>query len=295
LPGWRDMLFTIGILVLLELSLVVHELGHAFAMRQCGVRILRISLFGFPGLSFISVPVTIRLPIRARWLPDTEWVIHPLLPLGAYVMPHEEDAARVSRAQDLYISGMGALTNFIFGLALIGLTAGVAPEWFVSPDSAASMVLYAGLLIIIAAAMWLLWRYRVFFCRRLLLAVGIVSLVLVVLMIVTMTQAERMEMLADFGFLVSIKEFYVWSQEFANTGVKDTIAYTLVISGGLSIGLGALNLMPLLPLDGGHMMNHYMPRVLRTPYSAVSVVLVYPLLVLSLWNDAMLVKNLFWA
>jgi hypothetical protein len=42
-------------------------------------------------------------------------------------------------------------------------------------------------------------------------------------------------------------------------------------------------------------MNHYVPRILRTPYTAISVVLVYPLLVLSLWNDALLVSRLFWA
>jgi hypothetical protein len=41
------MLFTIGLLTPFELSIVVHELGHAFGMRQCGVRVVRISLFGF--------------------------------------------------------------------------------------------------------------------------------------------------------------------------------------------------------------------------------------------------------
>src|SRR5262245_24658244 len=227
------MLFTIGMLALLELSVIVHELGHAFAMRQCGVRVVRISLFGFPSLGFISVPVTIRLPIRARWLPDAEWVIHPLLPLGAYVMPNEQDMARVSRAQDLYISGMGPLTNFIFGLALIGLTVAIAPEWFVTRGDTTSMLLYAGLLISIVAAMWVLWRYRLFFCRRLLLAVGIVSLILTVVIVTFMTHAEQMELLAEFGFLMSIKDFYIWSQEFASYGVKDTIAYTLVISGSV--------------------------------------------------------------
>src|SRR5262245_49613787 len=138
------MLFTVGMLALLELSVIVHELGHAFAMRQCGVRVVRISLFGFPSVGFISVPVTIRLPIRVQWLAETEWVVHPLLPLGAYVEPHEQDAARVSRAEDLYISGMGALANFIFGLALIALAAGVAPEWFVTRGTAASAVLHTG-------------------------------------------------------------------------------------------------------------------------------------------------------
>ena len=289
------MLFTIGMLALLELSVIVHELGHAFAMRHCGVRVVRISLFGFPSLGFISVPVTIRVPIRAQWLPDTEWVIHPLLPLGAYVMPDEQDAARVSRAQALYISGMGALTNFIFGLALIGLTVGIAPEWFVTRGTATSVLLYTGLLISIVAAMWALWRYRLFFCRRLLLAVGIVSLVLMVVIVTFMTHAERMELLAGLGFLTSIKYIYIWSQALTSYGVKDIIAYTLVMSGSLSIALGAFNLIPLLPLDGGHMMNHYVPGVLRTPYLAISVGLVYPLLVISLWNDAVLVTRLLWA
>ena len=289
------MLFTIGMLALFGLSIIVHELGHAFAMRECGVRVVRISLFGFPSLGFISVPVTIRLPIRARWLPDTEWVIHPLLPLGAYVMANEEDAARVSRAQDMYISGMGPLVNFIFGLALIGLTVGIAPEWFVKRGGAGPVLFYAGLLSAIVAAMWVLWRYRVFFCRRLLLAIGIVSLVLVAVAVAFMSQADRMQLLAGFGFLTSIKDIYEWSQAYASYGVKDTIAYTLAIAGGLSIALGAFNLIPLLPLDGGHMMHHYMPRILRTPYSAISVVLVYPLLVLSLWNDALLVTRLVWA
>jgi membrane-associated protease RseP (regulator of RpoE activity) len=289
------MLFTILILALFELSIILHELGHAFAMRQCGVRVARISLFGFPGLGFISVPFTIRLPIKAQWLPDTEWVIHPLLPLGAYVEPNEEDAARVSRAEDLYISGMGALANFIFGLALIFLTAGLAPEWFVTKGTVTSEMLYTGLLIGIVAAMWALWRYRVFFCRRLLLAVGIVCLVLVAVTIAFMTDAERIEMLAGFGFLVGIRDVYIWSQALTGHGVRDIIAYALVMSGYLSIALGALNLMPLLPLDGGHMMNHYVPGVLRKPYLTVSVILIYPLLVIALWNDAVLLTRLLWA
>jgi membrane-associated protease RseP (regulator of RpoE activity) len=289
------MLFTIGMLALLVLSIIVHELGHAFAMRQCGVRVVRISLFGFPSLGFIPVPVTIRLPIRAKWLPDTEWVIHPLLPLGAYVMPNEQDAARVSREQDFYISGMGPLTNFIFGLALIGLAVAVAPDWFVTPGDTASMALYGGLLIGIVAAMWVLWRYRLFFCRRLLLAVGIVFLVLMVVVVTFMTHAERMELVDKFGFLVSIKDLYILSQDYASYGVKDIVAYTLLLSGSLSIVLGAFNLIPLLPLDGGRMMNHYVPSVLRTPYAAISVGLVYPLLAISLWNDANLVTRLLWA
>ena len=288
------MLFTIGFIVLSGLCIVVHELGHAFAMRQCGVRVLRISLFGFASPGFACLP-TIRLPIRTQWLPDTEWVIHPLLPLGAYVMPHQQDAARVSRAEDFYISGMGPLVNFIFGLALIALTAITAPEWFVTVDDAESAFSYAVLQFVLVAAMWVLWRYRLFFCRRLLLAVGIVSLVLVVMLIASMTRAERMEMLADFGFLINIRDLYIWSKELTDYGVREIIAYTLAVSGGLSIALGALNLIPLQPLDGGRMMNHYVPNVLRMPYLAISVALVVPLLVISMWNDALLVTRLFWA
>lgn len=109
-----------------------------------------------------------------------------------------------------------------------------------------------------------------------------------------MSNADRMELLTGFGLLVSIKDVYIWSQALADYGVKEIIAYALLMSAYLSIGLGAFNLMPLLPLDGGHMMNHYVPDVLQKPYLAVSAVLIYPLIVISLWNDAVLVAKLFW-
>ena len=177
----------------------------------------------------------------------------------------------------MYISGMGALTNFIFGLLLIFLTAGMAPDGFVTRGNPTSESIYAGLLICIVAAMWALWRYRVFFYRRLLLAVGIVCLVIVVVAIAFMTNNERLELLGGFGFLTRIRDIDVWSQALANHGVKDVIAYTFVISAYLSIALGALNPMPLRPLDGGRMMNHYVPGVLRKPYRTISLILIYPL------------------
>jgi regulator of sigma E protease len=74
-----DLLTTIAaFLVALGLLIVVHELGHFWMARACGVKVLRFSVgFGRP---------------IARWVwgPDrTEWVI-AAVPYGGYVRMLDE-------------------------------------------------------------------------------------------------------------------------------------------------------------------------------------------------------------
>jgi regulator of sigma E protease len=80
----------VAFLVTLGLLIVIHELGHYWVARWCGVKVLRFSIgFGRP---------------IARWTrgPDrTEWVVSAL-PLGGYVRMLDErdpDAGPVSAAE----------------------------------------------------------------------------------------------------------------------------------------------------------------------------------------------------
>ena len=87
-----NLLITIlAFLVTLGVLIVIHELGHYWVARRCGVKVLRFSVgFGRP------LWRTVRGPDR------TEWVV-AALPLGGYVRmlderegpvaPHERDQA----------------------------------------------------------------------------------------------------------------------------------------------------------------------------------------------------------
>jgi membrane-associated protease RseP (regulator of RpoE activity) len=283
------MLFTIAMLALLMLALVLHELGHAFAMRERGVRVRRISLLGWGGPK-------VRLPIKTQWLPETEWVIHPLLPLGAYVMPDSEDMAKLSQRDSNYISGMGPLANFLFALLLLGIAAVIAPGWFSTQMGASHAAGIPLIVTVIAFATAVLWVFRGFFCRVLLLPIGVLTFALLVLGIFAMTSAERMSMLAEFGFLGAwSREFYKWSFEIANYGIREAASYTLVWSAiAVSLALGIINLMPIWPLDGGHMMHHCVPAMSRWCYRVLSLFLFIPILAIGVWNDVLLVGRLLW-
>src|SRR5215217_353379 len=176
------MLFTIAMLILLLFALLLHELGHAFAMRECGVGVLHISVLGWGGPS-------LRLPFKSKWLPDAEWVIHPLLPIGAYVASDAAEMERLSRADSNYISGMGPLANFIFALVLLALSVVIAPEWLRQQIGTSNYSGVPATLVVIALAIAILWWLRRFFCRFLLLPIGSLTFGLVLIVMVSMTSA----------------------------------------------------------------------------------------------------------
>ncbi len=104
-------------LVALAILVVVHELGHYFAARWCGVRVLRFS-FGFG-------------PILASWQarPETtEWVVSAV-PLGGYVSMLEQSQPGLTEAerqqtfesrpvlQRMFVVAAGPLANL--GLAVL--------------------------------------------------------------------------------------------------------------------------------------------------------------------------------
>ena len=131
--------FLIVILVLVA----VHELGHYWAARACGVRVLRFAIgFGKPIFKRIDAS-------------GTEWVICPL-PLGGYVRmlqtedpmftPGEESKTfdRTSAPRRIVIAIAGPLANLvlaavaIWGVLLIGTPQPYAVTGSITPESIAA-------------------------------------------------------------------------------------------------------------------------------------------------------------
>ncbi len=137
------MMTIIYFIVAISLLVVIHEFGHFWVARRCGVKVLRFSVgFGKPLLS-----VTDRH--------GTEFALAPI-PLGGYVKMLDEREApvadelldqafnRKSVGQRIAIAAAGPIANFIFAIVaywalLMGGTTGVIPViGEVKPDSIAA-------------------------------------------------------------------------------------------------------------------------------------------------------------
>lgn len=115
------MITVVAFVVALGLLIVVHELGHYWVARWCGVKVLRFSV-GF------GQPVLLR-----RLGPDrTEWAV-TAIPLGGYVkmlderegevLPHERSRAfnRQPVGKRFAIVAAGPVANFLLAIAVYWL------------------------------------------------------------------------------------------------------------------------------------------------------------------------------
>ncbi len=113
-----DMAYTIGItLVTLAILVAVHEFGHFWVARRCGVKVLRFSIGFGPSL------------VRWRDRLDTEYSI-AAIPLGGYVKMLDEREGEVSAVeleqafnrkpvlQRIAVVSAGPLANFLLAIAV---------------------------------------------------------------------------------------------------------------------------------------------------------------------------------
>jgi len=113
-----DMLYTIGItLATLAILVAVHEFGHFWVARRCGVKVLRFSIGFGPSL------------LRWRDRLDTEYSI-AAIPLGGYVKMLDEREGEVPAAeleqafnrkpvlQRIAVVSAGPLANFLLAIAV---------------------------------------------------------------------------------------------------------------------------------------------------------------------------------
>jgi membrane-associated protease RseP (regulator of RpoE activity) len=266
-----------SLVVLFLLAVILHELGHAYALADCGVKVERISLLGFPGL------ITIRLPIKLKKFPGTEWVIHPVVLLGAYVKAAKGEEEKLSAADMRYFAAMGPLMNFILATTFAGFLYATdaymyASEGLAWQNSAIKSVAFF-------CSVPTLWRMRRICGQYELLVVGFAG---AAFMVYLFTHFSLFEIVG--GPVTIGQALHAKSVELATLSVARQIANVFYLGVMLNLLLGAANLMPLYPLDGGHILRTMLkprlsPRLLGF-YDRLGFVCVMGLMVLALANDA---------
>jgi membrane-associated protease RseP (regulator of RpoE activity) len=246
---------------LIILSIALHVLGHALAMKRYGIGIERAGL----GLG-VGPRLTFRVP-RVEF-PLT---LSPFL-VGAYVLPAEGESERIKelpyRAQAL-IFGSGVLANLLFGLLILsGLSLFYAFEPLYSRQRSLTVSVVALTLA------WGLWAGRYFVCRYLvpLLGVGLLAYVVYGLFFA----------LGGSGAMGPVG---ITREVVANASSP---AKALEFAALISLGIGMTNMLPLLPLDGGRIFQAGLSKVNQLAaniWGGLSLCAGLALIVLILTND----------
>lgn len=212
-------MFTAIAIGFLFLALVVHEAGHFVAMRRYGVEVEKAGIGFGPSLRIYSKRLGVPLTFS------------PLL-LGAYVKPTKEGGTRMLQLpvrKQAVIYAAGPLMNFATtGLLLAPV---IAFRLFDGDtDKIVARAITLGVIAILAIACY---KWLELVSTYVLPAIGLLHLVLLAVVLTT-----------DPGGVdgpIGIVEFATSSTLF------DAIMFGLVIN----LALGWVNLMPIIPLDGG--------------------------------------------
>ncbi|MBI2047548.1 MAG: site-2 protease family protein [Parcubacteria group bacterium] len=223
-------------IVLCLLTITFHELGHAYAMRKCGVSIKKIGLLGIP----------------IKWVPYlnkeilffgqlTRFEIHPLI-IGAFVEPEEEGIKALSMRDRVYIFGMGPLASMLIGAILLTI-AGTATKSFSIAGFQINLLLWMPVAIV----------FMIVFarqcCQYIIPFLGIVLMGNLLLSLATHPETDVIG--GPVTVVNTVTELY---QRLADMG----IFVAPFIAGLISILIGLTNMLPLVPLDGGLILHAYL-------------------------------------
>lgn len=222
------MIDAFGILVLI-IALILHEAGHAVAMTRRGVEIKAVGL----GLPFSK---KLRLTLRSRFLPYP-FVITPFL-LGAYVQPTEkgmEQLKQLSYKDQAVCYTAGIIVNIVSGALVLGVVAMMYQvtgydEW----GRAGWIAVIAG----VTALVFVVFRRAV---SQILPLLSVTVLVLLVYLLVGS--------LNSVGGPVAVVEMVTSGSD---------IRESLWVGGIMSLNLAFLNMLPIVPLDGGRVISSYL-------------------------------------
>jgi membrane-associated protease RseP (regulator of RpoE activity) len=214
----------IEVILLLCLSVSLHELGHAFAMRKYGIQIQEICLLGLGGSKLISFKIR-------KLFGETPITIRSFI-LGGFVAPTYFGRLRVycleyDKAGHIY--GGGIAVNFLFGSFLL-LTHSLIEGQIDTKSVWTTCILLA---------LGLLPRYTF----RLYPILGLYIL---------------------FGVFNDLASSSAATVSLTGRGVKsirsiamnsDSFSETLYLGGWISVALGIINCIPVLPADGGRIIE----------------------------------------
>lgn len=229
-------LFTI---LLCLLTITMHELGHAWAMRRCGIPIREISLLGVP------VPYLPSLTFWYRFKGQhllTKIGVHAFV-IGAYVQPDKHALKLASVKDRAFIYGAGPLINFVYaGLVLMILD--------VTSRSHTDQMLHTVVYGVCVAAMLLFAKFT---SRYVVPVVGILLFGFLLYSLAT----SATSFIEGIGGPITISR--EGTKMYAEGVVANNELRTaFYLSGVLSFLLGTTNALPFVPLDGGHIVRAYL-------------------------------------
>ncbi len=269
------MLFTIIVILVFLASLSLHELGHAYAMQQCGVPIKRISLLGIPGMGKFQLPIT------SRHLPGTEWCVHPLI-IGAYVEPDREKMQSLKRNDLLFVYGMGPLVNILAAIVMTMASFALSFAWNVYTGTSVQNI-ERTLCVLVTLGIWFtsFWYFKRWVCHFVLIPIGC----LLMLMIMYVNTAK------GGTFFIGMSDVFgdIYQLGIKMSGNSDSIIPTIIAAtryGALfSFFIGTTNLIPFAPLDGGQMIRAILPEKWKKTYVLTTAPLILILILLSISKD----------
>jgi membrane-associated protease RseP (regulator of RpoE activity) len=267
---------TIGIILFL-LSLSVHELGHAFAMRRYNVPIKEISIFGMGKtvLTFKWRKFFGEVPIHIK-----------LIPLGAYVRPENADYENtLTSSQQSHIYGAGVIANILFAGLLFGVAFLCTPNIY-SPVSVGVIV---GVSLLMGVFPQLTWR--------IVPLTGIIFTIVIVKIVL----ANPVEFQENSGSVVLITQEINKNASLPLTiDFGERLSKTLTFAAIISLSLGVTQALPLYPLDGGRIALAYLgkwfpsrKKKVQTVFIVVTLVPFIALILSALTGDIVRLIKLF--
>lgn len=211
---------------LLLLVMAIHEFGHAYVMYKKGIPLKEAGL---------GLPIG-KLPYLKKKFFGLTLMLHPLL-LGAYVMPTRDGQRKISKLSvkdQAHIDGAGVLSNILFGLVLAAVT------FFLF---SAKLALFK--ISIISILIALLWYGQKIFCLYFIPILGVLMAGFLAFDFVNGSSDSLM------GPIGAIK--------FASSHIHN-LKGVLILTCALSVGIGIFNTLPLIPLDGGKIVELIVQR-----------------------------------
>lgn len=216
-------------LSLLFLAVLVHEIGHAIAMIKTGVGVRELG---------IGLPYGPRLACNftARNAPNETFTlsIYPLL-IGAFVRPmHEKRILELSYKDKAFIYGAGIIANILFMCVCMILLRiwwpeinfRLFPEWIMLWMPIVTFGLVCWYARAVSAYIF-----------------PIISIAVMYWLVSTLLTLTPTQLVDNAGGIILAGQI---AQSFSNT-----IPSAIYFGGVISFALGATNILPIYPLDGG--------------------------------------------